>query len=148
VYRDKPALILLLMTLWWALPLFALHLWRYPSAAYLPSHTLYCVIIGLAIITALGVTLGSSLYPYWKEASLGERYYWLCAAYTAQMVVTLTTVLMLDTYQLIDYYDGDAAGSVGMLFLPSVLFYFALGVLGRWILRLHAWLTRKRGNSR
>lgn len=45
------------------------------------------------------------------------------------MVVTLT----LDYFRLVRYFGGDAAGSFGMLYIPSVMFYLLLGlILGIW----------------
>lgn len=91
MHKASPALALLFMTLWWVLPVFALHLWRYPFIAYIASHTLYGVIIGIAVLASIGAAILNSSVPHWKDASSWEKYFWLCTAYTVQMAITLIT---------------------------------------------------------
>ncbi|HRR40076.1 MAG TPA: hypothetical protein P5244_02470 [Syntrophales bacterium] len=134
---NSPALLLLAMSLWWVLPMFAIHLLLYPFTEYFSSHLLYLIVIGIALLTAAGASIMNVMIPRWEYACPWERYYWLAAAYTVQMIVTLIIALILDAYHLIRYYGGDAAGSIGMLFIPSVLFYFIVGVIGKWVVRLH-----------
>ncbi len=148
ICESSPALLLLMMSLWWVLPVFAIHLFRHPFAEYFSSHLLYLVVIGIALLTAAGASVANAMIPRWEDAGPWEKYYWLAAAYTIQMIVTLTITLILDAYHLIRYYGGDAAGSIGMLFIPSVIFYFIVGVIGRWVARIHIYFVKSDKSER
>lgn len=125
----RPGVLLALMTLWWVLPLFAINLAAHAFPTSLRSHLLYLPVI--LICAAFSAAMGACrpVNDIWHAAGPWKRYFMLCTAYALQMAVTLIVVLTLDAYGLIGYYGGDPEGSIGMLFIPSVLLYFFTGMV-------------------
>ena len=75
-----------------------------------------------------------------EQTSFWGKYLMIMSAYTAQMILILISVLLLDSARVLKYYGGDAGGSVGLLYFPSIVIYWftgaALGILGEafhWI---------------
>jgi len=144
VLLRHPGAMLLVMTLWWVLPLLAVNLMGHPFLPYMKSHLLYAVIILISVLSTIVLNAVNTATTIWGTVTDWGRYYILCAAYTIQMIVTLLIVLTLDSYRLIGYYKGDPTGSVGMLLVPSVVMYFVLGVVSSWGCKVGSWIRKQR----
>jgi putative flippase GtrA len=120
---------LLLITLWWVIPLFILELLTFPFFPYFKSHLLYLVTIAIAILFAVVLGFADSKWNLWKKYDYWGRYSLVLGTYTIQMLVLLFVFGMLSHWNSLEYYGSCPAGSVGMLFLPSIPVYFLLGVI-------------------
>ena len=68
-------------------------------------------------------------HGYWRRPGFGERYFLLNGWYVLNVGLILAVTLSLDYFHLVGYFNGDPEGSFGMLYLPSVLVYLALGFI-------------------
>lgn len=138
-----PGVTMLAMTLWWVLPLFAVNIMAHPFLPHLQSHLLYIVIIMFSVSAAISLSTVRTTTNVWGDATNWGRYHLLCTAYTIQMIVTLLIVLVLDAFRLIGHYGGGPEVSVEMLFIPSALLYFVLGVFVRWGCNVGNWIRQR-----
>jgi hypothetical protein len=106
------------MTLWWVIPWFVTDL--------TPDLVTYMTIFLVSGGFAFGLGILDEKYGLWKRSGFWGRYLLLCGAYGLQMTVTLVVVITLDSFHSIRYYAGCPAGSIGMLFFPSIVFNFIL----------------------
>jgi len=134
---------MLAMTLWWVVPLFVVNIMTHPSLLHMQSHMVYIVIIFLSASAAFTLIAISAATNIWAYATNWGRYHILCTVYTIQMIFTLLIVLALNACRMIGYYGGDPEGSVGMLFIPSTLLYFVLGVFVRWGCKVDEWIRER-----
>lgn len=128
VLKSKPTTIFLLaMTLWWLIPFFARDLLGYPLLSHLRSHLLYFVTFSMATLFALLVGYVDRRSRFWKRYAYWGRYLIISGLYALQMILIVLILSVLDYWNLLRYFGGDAGGSVGFLFLPSILFYWIAG---------------------
>ena len=127
---------LLLMALWWVIPFFVIHLLARPFLPSLNSHLFYVVLILVALGAAAVVSAVDGKRDLWRRSGYWGKYGFLCGAYAVQGILALVIVVTLDSLGLIGYYGGDAAGSIGMLIVPSILAYFVLGGITGGVLAL------------
>lgn len=73
------------------------------------------------IYAAAGLLLG-----FWGQSTLWRRYIILVAGYATATICVLLFTVIIDYFGLISYFDGDAAGSFGMCYIPSIVFYALL----------------------
>ncbi len=51
----------------------------------------------------------------------------MCILYSINMIAILVIALSLSHFRLLEYFGGDPEGSIGMLFIPTIVGYFLLG---------------------
>jgi hypothetical protein len=124
----KPGTYLLLMA-WWIVPFFILALASYPVGAYLTSYVPFLAAFVIIPVCAFILAGLDARLEFWERFGFWKRYFVLTGAYALTMVIVLAVTVTLDFYGLAGYFRGDAAGSFGMLYIPSVVFYFVSGAL-------------------
>ena len=124
---KKSSILLLVLTLWWILPFMLGDLLNHPFLAHFSSHLLYLVTLLAALFFALVLHGLDNKLNYWEQHAFWGRYLLLAAFYAAQMVTLVAVLVLLDALGLLGYFGGDAGGSVGLVFLPSIGMYVALG---------------------
>lgn len=130
---------MILMTFWWSIPAFVIQLQHYPFNKYQSSYLIYHVIFGVTL--AYGALLiKDKKAKKWEELSVRQKFFWLSSRYAINIGLMLLSVGVLSHFHLLEYFGGDGGGSIGMLFVPSVLAYFLPGLLvcflidwGKWI---------------
>jgi hypothetical protein len=137
--KFRPAICVMLMTLWWAVPAFFIQLQNYQFNKYLSSYIIYYVIFGITLVYGVLLTKDKKAQK-WKELSIRQKFFWLCSRYAINIALMLLCVGVLSHFHLLDYFGSDPEGSIGMLFVPSALAYFLPGLLvcflmdwGKWI---------------
>lgn len=126
---KRSGVILMGMTLWWNVPLFVVYLPTYSFRTHLRSYLLYLVVIGVALVFARVLSALDANMGWWNRCGYWGKYALLCGAYAVEMAAILVVLLLLDAYHILAYFGGDAGGSVGMFFLPSILVYLLAGAL-------------------
>lgn len=132
---------LLFITLWWIVPFFIRDLLAHPFISYFKSHLLYILAIAISIICSITLGFVDDKMDLWNRYEFWGKYLAVMCAYTVQMGLLLMSVLMLDSFRLISYYGGDAGGSIGLLFLPSIVIYLVIGSLFGIILTAIKWFS-------
>ena len=124
----QPGYFLMLMA-WWIVPFFAIHLVSYPVHRFLPSFLPFFV--AFVVIAAAGsiVTMVENKTGFWERSGRWKRYGILTSSYAAAVVVILLATVGLDYWGFVGYFGGDAAGSFGMLYIPSAIFYVIGGAV-------------------
>jgi hypothetical protein len=135
-FIPLPSLVLLAMTLWWTVPAFILELLAHPFREYFSSHLQYLITIAMCLIWSLVLGIVDAANPLWQKSGYWGRFILVWVFYLLQMTTTLAVFLSLVSSRTIDYYGADPEGSIGMLFLPSVAFYFLLGLGAGTLLEL------------
>jgi hypothetical protein len=137
--KIKPAIYMMLMTLWWAVPAFLIQLQHYQFNKYPSSYIIYYVIFGVTLVFGALLIIDKKAQK-WEELSIRQKFFWLCSRYGINIGLMLLLVGVLSHFHLIDYFESDPEGSIGMLFVPSALAYFLPGLLvcflidwGKWI---------------
>jgi len=90
---------------------------------------LYGILFGVSILAMLILNSLESASGYWGRSGSTKKIIIVCGSYSLTMLVGLTALLMLDAVRIVGYYKGDAGGSPGMLVLPSVIFYWVIGLV-------------------
>jgi hypothetical protein len=140
---QYPGATVLVMTLWWLLPVFTVKIVMHPFLKYMPSHLPYVLTLFFSFISAITVNIIDSSSNIWMNATNWGRYHILCTAYTVQMILTFLAIRLLDACRMIGFYDGGPEGSVETLFVPVALLYFFMGISVRWGITIKEW-NRKR----
>ena len=66
---------------------------------------------------------------FWSHRRLWGRFVILATAYTVVIGASLVFTCVLDSYRLVAYFGGDAEGSFGLLYFPSIVFYWLVGAV-------------------
>ncbi len=124
---NRPSIYLLVMTLWWSIPFFIMSLLHYPLVPYLSSYLLYFSIFGATITLIIFINVQKFPAVYWESSSRTRKYFFMCILYSINMIAILVIALSLSHFRLLEYFGGDPEGSIGMLFIPTIVGYFLLG---------------------
>jgi len=124
----KPGTYLLLMA-WWIVPFFLLALASYPVGAYRTSYVPFLAAFTVIAVCAFLLSHLDARLDFWERSGLWRKYFVLTGAYAVTIGLVLAATLTMDAFYLVGYFGGDAAGSFGMLYLPSVIVYFVSGAL-------------------
>ncbi len=123
---QSPGWCLVLMG-WWIVPFFAGALASHPiyrePSSYVPFAVAF-VILGVSgfILERLNGTR-----RFWDRFSVRKRVELLVGAYALSAIAIVFLVVVLDSWGWVGYFGGDAGGSFGLLFFPSILAYLVLG---------------------
>ena len=126
---GKPGRYLLIMTFWWIAPFLLLALSRFSPALYPLSYVPFLVAIAVTLLLSALCGWLENRHGYWRRSGFGKKYFLLNAWYALNVALILALTLTLDNFHLVGYFGGDPEGSFGMLYLPSVLIYLALGFI-------------------
>ncbi len=112
---------------WWIVPFFIASLMAHSIVTNLRSYLTF--LVALVVFTFAGLLLGffdARLY-LWNRSGHWKRYLILVVVYAATIMCVTALTVAMDYYGLINYFGGDAAGSFGMYYIPSVAFYLVAG---------------------
>ncbi|MEI8289307.1 MAG: hypothetical protein WCH99_07525 [Verrucomicrobiota bacterium] len=129
VLVGLPGWVVLGMTSVWLMPFCIRDLIKHPLAAYWDSHLLYAVLFGTAILAMLTLNYLQLVTDPWRRHGIWLQVLSICGSYALTMFISLAIILTLDSARVLHYYGGDASGSVGLLIMPSVIAYSAIGAL-------------------
>jgi len=124
---KRSSIVLLFITLWWIVPFFIRDLRAHPFISYFTSHLLYLLVISISITCSMMLGFVDVKMDLWNRYEFWGKYLTVMCAYTAQMTLVFISVIILDSFRLINYYGGDSGGSIGLLFLPSIVIYLVIG---------------------
>ena len=126
---GKSGAYLILMTYGWITPFLIIGLYSYPPAHYLSSFYPFGVAVLVTVLTGFWCGRLEKKFGFWSQGGFWPRYFILIGGYWLNIVVILAVTLTLDARGWIGYFGGDAAGSFGMLYIPSAIFYTAAGAI-------------------
>lgn len=129
--RSKTAKYILIMTLWWIMLFFIRALVEYPISQFLSSYYPFFIAFSVTLLVCLMVSIIELKTDYWARSGFWTKYIITNGVYTLNVFIILAITILLDSFRLIGYFDGDPEGSFGMLYFPSIFFYLVLGVVLR-----------------
>jgi len=141
---KRPGLYLVLMG-WWILVFLGIDLARYPIHGFLLSYVPYFVALILFMVFAVFLTFLDFKFNWWERMRHWGRFLLLIGSYAITTIAILVIVITLDSWRLIQYFGGDAGGSFGLLFVPSILVYFICGAILSAVLTAKQVIKRKLG---
>jgi len=139
---NNPGVCLALMS-WWIIPFLAAAVLTHPLSEYPRSYLPFLIAFGGMVLFAVALNVINLRLRVWERVGHWGRFLILSGSYALSVVATLAATLVLDSYGALDYFGGDAEGSFGMLFIPSVLGYFVLGGIACAVLSAHRTLRKK-----
>jgi hypothetical protein len=125
---KRPGLYLILMA-WWIAVFFIIALFSYPVKSYLSSYVPFFVAFVVILASGIALNIIETKFLFWRDMGHWGRFLILTGSYAFAILVILVITLTLDSYRLIGYFRGDPEGSFGMLYVPSVIFYFLAGTI-------------------
>ncbi len=123
---KNPGLYIVFMG-WWIIPFFIRELGSHPVTKYFSSYIPF--FIAFLVMGTSGCILGllNSRFNFWTRYGIWKRYLVLEGMYSLAAILTVTFIVILDFYGFVAYFGGDAGGSFGLLFFPSIFFYLVMG---------------------
>lgn len=140
---KRSSWILLGMTWWWILPFCLADILSHPFRANLRSHALYLVTLAVSLACARLLGWADDRFGLWARWNDWGRWLLVMGAYAVQMALLVAALVFMDARRWLAYYGGDAGGSVGLVYLPSVVFYLAAGTSLVAILQVVRWGMRR-----
>ena len=139
---KNPGACLVLMS-WWIVPFFVIALFSYPLRAYVSSYVPF--LVALVVISSSGILMNvlETKFRFWSWLGHWSKCLILIGSYALAILVILILTLTLDSYGLVGYFDGDAEGSFGMLYIPSAIFYLMAGAIAPAVLTGRGFVTRR-----
>jgi hypothetical protein len=129
----RPGMLLIIM-MWWTMPFFIRDMLTYNSYKYLSSYLTYIIGWSVAIICGTLLNLIESKWIPWNSMRYWGKYATIMMAYIVTVIVIVSIIIILDEYRIVEYFGGDAGGSFGLLYGPSILGYIILGLIGSRLL--------------
>lgn len=125
---KNPGLYLFLMG-WWIIPFFVIELASHPVNKYFSSYVPF--FIAFVVLGASGYVLGllNGSFGFWTRYNVWKRFGLLVGVYALSVILIVVLVIILDAYHLVAYFGGDAGGSFGLLFIPSIVVNIVLGMI-------------------
>jgi len=108
------------MSLWWVVPFFVAAVVRYPITTNMSSYIPFAVITATTALSCIAVATVAKKY---RAKNHWRTYIILNTTYAANVAAAMALTIALDSIGAVTYFGGDAAGSFGMLYIPSILFY-------------------------
>ena len=139
---ENPGLCLGLMA-WWIIPFLAAAVLTHPISEFPRSYSVFLIALGGIASFAGALNVINLRRQIWERTGHWGRVLILIGCYALYVVATLAVTLVFDSYGALDYFGGDAEGSFSMLFIPSVLVYFVLGVIACAVLSARRKLCNK-----
>ena len=130
---------------WWIMPFFGSSLARYPVTAYFSSYVPFLLVFFSIAVSGIILWRMNIKNGFWNRSGHWRRFSILWGTYALSISVALAITLILDSYNMIAYFGGCAAGSFGMLYIPSIVLYFIFGILLSTMLTVAK--RRNRGNQ-
>ena len=126
---GKPGPYLRIRTFWWIAPFLILALSRFSPARWPLSYVPFLVAIAVTLLLSALCGWLEKRHGYWRRSGFAKRYFLLNGWYVLNVALILAVTLTLDHFHLVGYFNRSPEGSFGMLYLPSVLLYLALGLI-------------------
>ncbi len=117
----------LVIMIWWILLSFFLHVFSYPLQGYLSSYLVYFIPFGFVLGVAVLLNLCEWRLRLWSNSKHWGRLLILGTAYTVAIGASLVVTISLNSRGAVAYFGGDAEGSIGLFYLPSIVFYWIAG---------------------
>jgi hypothetical protein len=127
IFRN-PGLYLFLMG-WWIIPFFVTELATHPVNKYFSSYVPFFIAFAVLGSSAYILGLLNGAFGFWARCSVWKRFGLLVGVYALSVILIVVLVIILDSYGLVKYFGGDAGGSFGLFFIPSIVIYIVLGML-------------------
>ncbi|MDP3182131.1 MAG: hypothetical protein Q8M54_04855 [Desulfobaccales bacterium] len=112
------------------MPFFIIALSSFSLFSHIDSYYPFFIAFIITVILSYLMGLLEKRTGYWDRSGYWGKYIILNGLYILNIALILVMTLSLDYFRLIKYFGGDAAGSFGMLYIPSVMFYLLLGLIG------------------
>ena len=119
----------LVLMIWWILAFFILQIASFSIWAHFSSYLVFFIAFAFTLAFAIALNLMEAKRKLWSRRGHWGKYVVLTSAYTVAIVASLVVTVTLDSYRLVAYVGGDAGGSFGLLYIPSVLFYWLAGAV-------------------
>ena len=119
----------LLAMIWWILVFFFLRLYSYPFRDYLSSYLVFFIPLAFTVAVGFILNLFESKFRFWSTRSHWGRCFIITSAYTGAIGASLIITIVLDSRNLVAYFGGDPEGSFGVLYVPSIVFYWIAGAV-------------------
>lgn len=139
---ENPGLCLALMS-WWIIPFFASAVLTHPISEYPRSYLPFLIAFGGIVSFAVALNVINLKRQVWRRTGHWGKFLLLSGWYALSVAGILAVTLVLDSYGALEYFDGDAEGSFGMLFIPSALGYVVVGGIVCAVLSAHRTLRKK-----
>jgi hypothetical protein len=128
----KFSILIAVMSLWWVAPFFIAAVARYPVGTNMPSFIPFAVITATTALSCIAI---AAVVKKYRAKNYWQTYIILNTAYAANVAAAMAVTIALDSIGAVAYFGGDSAGSFGMLYIPSVLFYLISGAVWRLLLK-------------
>jgi len=125
-FRRHPGVLLLAMMSWIA-PFLALDLFSHSVMADAASFVPYWVVGGFAVTGILLLEFLEHRLRIWSQRGLWGKFVVAMSAYSVVIGASLTVTVLLDAFGYVAYFGGDAGGSFGLLYVPSVILFWVVG---------------------
>jgi len=114
---------------WWFMLFFVIHLLIYPIPVYFFSYIRYfgaAIIVGVFTF-ALGFLNAKN--NFWSRLNLWGKYLALVGFYSISVLFVLINSILMEMYISVKFFDLANDSDFEMVGLPSVVIYFAIGML-------------------
>jgi hypothetical protein len=125
---KAPGLLLSLLTFWWSIPFFILALLNHPLGEHIKSFIPFFLIFAVTILLGMLLSTLGFFQKRWKNSSKVGKYFLLCIAYLANGFIVGFLINYLRGRGLVEYFGSDPEGSILMMFPPTILGYFLIGL--------------------
>ena len=119
----------LVMMIWWILVFFFVQLYSDPLWSYVSSYLVYFIAFAFTLGGAILLNLLESRLRLWSRRRRWGKLIIIATAYTVAIGASFVLTIVLDSYDVVADLGGDAGGSFGLLYLPSIVFYLIAGAV-------------------
>jgi len=124
---KNPGTFVVLMAAW-VVPFFIIGLIRYSIFDYFTSFIPFFVAFIIYGLIGFLLNRWNQSTEFWPNFGVWKRYFLLIGMYSLAAILTVILIMVLDSIGLARYFGGDAGGSFGLLFFPSIIFFTIIGV--------------------
>lgn len=139
---HNPGIYLFLM-FWWITLFFFFTLISYPFVNNIRSFLPFFVAVIVISIASFLLNFLNVKLAFWSRIQSCKRFLFLSFCYAVTTIIILLLTVLMDYFGLICYFGGDAAGSFGMFYIPSILLYAIAGSILCLIMRVIERIRKK-----
>jgi hypothetical protein len=140
---KSPGTCLVLMA-WWIIAFFMIDLFRFHVRGYLSSYVPYLVAFIVLFSFGIAMNILEVKLQFWSRLGHWGKLVVLTVSYALAVHVMVFLTLTLYSYGLVGFFGADPEGSFGMLYLPSVAFYFVVAAVVGVTWTIKRILTKRR----
>ncbi len=124
----NPGIYLLIM-IWWIFVSFIGTIVRHSIFDYLSSFIPYFLAFFIFGLSAILLGVYEIKNYFWDKCGYWKKYFIIIGLYAAATIICVSVTVILDDYRLVQYFEGDAAGSFGMGYFGFLSLYLIVGVV-------------------